>query len=162
MTSVLKRVLDYSAVQARGDLIGRVASNFYQLYTDHQSWTWACDVDIGEPEVLRNVPVATNNREIFYAHIGKPVALKKVGPGKYMIVGLAKTAISDTRILYMRAPALCTPDAPLGEIVREELVGFVVRPLLYEELDIYGGYGVVPYGAYGRFDADGNLLALLN
>jgi hypothetical protein len=150
------RQIIYGQMQTTaGDLIGRIASPFYQLYTDQQRWVWACDVDIGEDELLRNVPVATNNKDILYADIGKPVALKKVGPGKYQIIGLAKTAKSTTHIIYLSAGEL------LGQIVGEELHGYSIRPLTYEELDAYGGYGVVPYGAHGRFDAQDNLITLI-
>jgi hypothetical protein len=149
------KIIDWGAATAEGDLVGTIASEFYQLYDDAQNWTWACDVDIGEEEVLRNVPVATNNREVIYAQEGMPVALKRIGKGRYAIVGLAKKIKSTTHIIYVQF------EEGIGSIVGEELVGYMVRLLTYGELQTYGGYGVVPYGARGRFNAAGELIEIL-
>jgi hypothetical protein len=87
----IRKIIDWEGLKAKTRLTGVIASPWYELYDDHNQFVWACDVDIGEDELLRGVPVAHNNRDILYADIGKPVALEKVGQGKYQIVGLAKT-----------------------------------------------------------------------
>lgn len=147
----IKKIVDQSIAQAQGEITGVTASPFYQLYDDAQGWVWAVDVDIGQQNVLRSVPIAANNREIFYAEQGKPVALRKEG-SRWKVVGLAKTANSTQHILYV----CFTDDIP--SIVDEETVAYVVRALTYGELATYGGYGVVPYGAQARFDANGNFV----
>jgi hypothetical protein len=151
----IRKIIDWQGDKASGDLVGTIASPWYQLYDDQNRFTWACDVDIGQPEVLKGVPVSTNNRDIIYAEVGKPVALKKMPSGSYAIAGLAKSIVGNTHIIYVSF------EESLGTVVGEETQGYTIRPLTYPELDTYGGYGVVPYGAYGRFDANGNLLALI-
>jgi hypothetical protein len=141
----IRKIIDWAASQAEGEMTGTIASPFFQLYDDAEGWVWACDVDIGQPEVLRSVPVASNNREIIYAEEGKSVALKKMNQGRWVIAGLAKTVRSTTHIIYVS--------------FEEDLV----RPFTYGELGALspGGYGSLPYGARGRFDAQGNLVEIL-
>jgi hypothetical protein len=152
----LKKVIDWSIAEADGDCFGTIASPFYEMFDTSSQWTYACDVDIGTEEVLRNVPVANNNRDIIYAQEGMPVALKKMGNNKYAIVGLSKKVIGDLHILYMEF----TDD--FGSIVNTVTIANVYRPLTYEEIgQYYGGYGAIPYGARGKFDYEGNLIELL-
>jgi len=152
----IRKIIDWE-ISKRADIVGTIASEWYELYDDlYNQWTWACDVDIGEEDVLRGVPIATNNKDILYADIGKPVALTKMSTsGRYAITGLAKKIYGTTHIIYV------TFEEDIGRITGEELTGFNIRPLTYEELYTYGGYGVVPYGCYGRFRADGTLIALI-
>jgi hypothetical protein len=75
--------------------------------------------------------------------------------GSYTITGLAKNIVSTTHIIYVSF------EESIGEVISSEYQGYTIRPLTYVELYTYGGYGVVPYGSYGRFDYDGNLLAFI-
>ena len=65
------------------------------------NWVWACDVDIGEDDLLTNVPVTSNNREIYYAEEGKGVNLSRLGSGKWAITGLSKTLNSTVHYTYL-------------------------------------------------------------
>ena len=152
----LRKIIDWAAAQASGDMIGTVASPFYQLFVDGDHWIWACDVDIGQPEVLQGVPVASNNRELIYAEQGKAVALKNLN-GKWTIVGLAMTCRGLGHVTYVSFAE------DRAHIVRDEWTGQSIRPLTYGELGELGGegYGVLPYGAQGRFTATGDLIAIL-
>ena len=78
-------VIDWRINQAQNQMIGTIASPFYQQYVDGDSWVWACDVDIGQDEPLRSVPVASSNREIIYAELGKSVLLTRMNDGKWCI-----------------------------------------------------------------------------
>lgn len=152
----LKKIIDWSLAEAEGDLFGTIASDFYEYYDVSGEWTYACDVDIGEDDPLVNVPVSTNNRDILYAQIGMPVALKKMGGSKYAITGLSKKVHGNTHILYM------TFDDSFGEIIDTKIKGNTYRRLTYGELGTYfGGYGDLPYGVRGKFDYEGNLLEIL-
>jgi hypothetical protein len=143
--------------QAKGkEITGLVASEFYQLYDDAQQWVWACDVDIGKENVLRKVPVATNNRDVLYAEIGKAVTLKRLGKAKYAITGLAKNSISTKKYTFVRF------EEDLWEITGTETVGYTYRRLTYDELgSIPGKYGIFPYTALGKFDHEGNFVELV-
>lgn len=159
----VRKVVELASVQS-GDLVGRIASDFYQIEDPTGQWTYACDVDIGQDTgiddedddgILKNVPVAYNNKDILYADVGKPVALKRVGTGGYEIIGLAKHCIGATHIQYVDLTD------QFGAVVSEETKGIVVRMLRYEELSIYASYGVLPYGVFGRFNLDGTLQKIL-
>lgn len=153
----LRKVIDWAIAQADGDLTGTIVSPFYQFYGDCSSWMWACDVDIGETEVLRNVPVASNNREIIYAQQGKSVALKKMNNGRYCVVGLSKTCRGLGHVIYVQF------DEDLARVIGEDWTGKITRPLTYGELGtlMAGGYGAIPYGAQGRFTPAGALIEIL-
>jgi hypothetical protein len=86
---------------ARAQRLGNIASPFYQLFDSAGNWVWACDVDIGAEEVLRGVPVASNNREIIYAEQGRAVTLARMNHGKWVITGLAKVLKSTVHFIYL-------------------------------------------------------------
>jgi hypothetical protein len=147
----IQRIIDWSILKTTGSMTGVIASPFYQYSGADGGWTWACDVDIGQEEVLRNVPVATNNRDILYATQGMPVVLTRQGNNRLAITGLSKKLIGNMTIFEV------TFDDDLISVADPVEQGYHIRLLTYEELDTYGGYGVVPYGAKGRFLADGSL-----
>ncbi|MCL4504174.1 MAG: hypothetical protein M1438_20305 [Deltaproteobacteria bacterium] len=153
----IRKVIEIAS--ADSDLVGKIASEFYQIEDASGNWAYACDVDLGADttnnNVLRNVPVAQNNRDLLYAEIGKPVSLRRCNTGGYEIVGLAKHTIGDTHIIYVNLTD------KFGEITGNQTKGTKTRQLNYEELALYGGYGILPYGVYGRFDAQGNLIKVL-
>ena len=154
----LREIIDWRIAEADGNLFGTIASDFYQFYDTEGQWVWACDVDIGQDQPLRNVPVANNCREILYAQIGMPVALTQMGPTRYAITGLSKKIQSTTRIIYVSFA-----DA-FGSIVNVINKGFIYRLLTYGEIGTLMpgmGYGLVPYGLRGKFDMQGNLIELL-
>ncbi len=153
----IRQIIDWAIAQADGDLTGTIASPFYQLYSDGASWVWACDVDIGQPEVLRGVRVASNNREIIYAQQGKAVALKKMGNGRWCIAGLSKTCRGLGHVTYVQFAE------DLASITGEDWTGKITRPLTLGELGSLaaGGFGYLPLGAQGRFSPSGALIDIL-
>jgi hypothetical protein len=151
----ITKILSLSGVT--GDITGVTVSPFYQLYDDANGYTWAVDVDLGDgSEVLRGVAVASNNRELFYADQGKPVALRKEN-NRYVVIGLSKTIKSYQHIMYV-----CFDD-DIAQVVDDEMAGYKVRALTYGELGtlVPPGYGAIPYGAMGRFDFEGNLIEII-
>lgn len=154
----LRRIIDWSFLQADGEMIGTIASPFYQFWADGASWMWACDVDIGQEQVLRNVPVVSNNRELIYAEMGKAVALRRMTDGRWCICGLAKTCRGLGHITFV------TFEEDVVKVVRTGWTGRKTRRLTYGEIGALapgGQYGVIPYGAIGRFDGDGNLIEIV-
>jgi hypothetical protein len=138
-------------------MIGTIASPFYQQYVDGDSWVWACDVDIGQDEPLQSVPVASSNREIIYAELGKSVLLTRMNDGKWCISGLSKTCMGREHIIYM------TFMDDLGSIARESWSGSLTRLLTLGELGDLGpgAFGAISLGAHGRFAPDGTFIAIL-
>lgn len=151
MATPIQRIVDWSILKSSGTMTGVIASPFYQYSGADGNWTWACDVDIGQEEVLRNVPVATNNRDILYATQGMPVTLARQGNNRLAITGLSKKVMGTMTIIEV------TFDDDTIVVSEPTEYGYHIRPLTYEELMIYGEYGVIPYGAKGRFNADGTL-----
>lgn len=164
----VRKIIDTMLANSQDAMTGLVASPFYQVYDPEGNWTWACDVDIGQDmpvvdatgrvvktTVLQGVPVASNNREIIYAQEGKGVALARSASGAWTITGLAKIRNSDRHYIYVSF----TDD--IVSIVRDEVKGLRVRRLTYGELADYGGYGLLPYGCYGQFDAAGTFIKIV-
>jgi hypothetical protein len=164
----IRRILDWVFDEDKDHIYGTIASPFYELYDNAGHWVWAADVDIGKKGPLKNkkdsdgilkgVPVAANNREIIYAEQGKGVMLAKISPGKWVIAGLAKSVKSTIHFIYMIF------EDDIFSIAREEFYGDYIRPLTYGELGSIQeplGYGTLPYGAQGKFDAEGNFIEIV-
>lgn len=148
----IRKIIDWAIEDAKTTQTGTIVSEFYEYSDASGSWVWACDVDIGEEEVLTNVPVAANNREVIYAEEGKGVNLSRLGNGKWCITGLSKTKNSTVHYIYLSFAD------DVWSITGAELRGNVYRPLTYGELGTLIeplGYGTLPYGARGKFTADG-------
>ena len=77
--------------------------------------------------------------------------------GKWCVTGLAKYSTGFGHIIYMSF----TED--MATVVKDEYSGYIRRYLTYGELGDTNdyGYGVLPYGQRGRFDAQGNLVELI-
>lgn len=137
---------------------GRVASTFYEIMDISGKYVWGCDVDIGEPmtyedeygvqqntTVLQNVPVAMNNREIFYAQVGWPVLLRRISKTGYAIVGLAKSLKLTTEVTYVSFTNGVS-------IIFEEVLGYYYRTLSLGELGTVEPFGSLPFGVIGMYN----------
>lgn len=164
----LRKIIDTALVSKQGTMQGTIASDWYETYDSSGNWCWACDVDIGvdmptvdasgtttTTTILEAVPVASNNKEILYAEIGKGVTLSIMNNNKWSITGLSKVVNSTRHYIYVAFVD------DIVTIVGEEMIGQNTRRLTYGELATLGGYGLIPYGAFGRFDASGNLIKLI-
>ena len=154
----IRKIIDWAIEDARGQQIGNIASPFYQYYDSAGQWVWACDVDLGDEQVIRCVPVAANNRELIYAEQGRAVTLSRLNNGKWVITGLAKSRNSTVHYIYMSF--MDDTYTILGKSLR----GFVIRPLTYGELGTLvapPGYGTLPYGVQGKFKADGAFVEIM-
>lgn len=138
---------------------GKVASDFYEINDVEGGYVWGCDVDIGQSmtytdktgrqqttSVLQNVPIAMNNREIFYAQVGWPVLLRRMTTSRYAIVGLGKSIKTTTEITYVSFTNGV-------QITSRAVRGFYYRRLTLGELGDNGQFGTLPFGAIGVFNA---------
>lgn len=154
----IRRIIDWAIQDAKTVMTGTIASPFYEYYDDSGKWCWACDVDIGNEEVLTCVPIATNNRDVIYAEQGKGVNLQKMNNGKWAVSGLSKTLNSTIHYIFL------TLIDDMFVITGGKLIGFVFRPLTYGEISsvvIPPGYGTLPYGTQGKFKADGTFVEIV-
>jgi hypothetical protein len=137
---------------------GTTVSPIRQLYDDSHNFVYCVDVAIpGQDEPLRNVPIATNNRDLFYAEQGRAVELSVAGSNKVVVTGLSKSVSGLTHLIAL---TLTEDLITVGSTVMH---GYVVRPLSFGELGALapGGFGQLPFGIQGRFDPTGSLVEFL-
>jgi len=169
MTGVLTYLIRAELDQAKREIDGTILTRPTLLVTDGLALTYGCDVDVGVKNIdsntgdevvapLRNVPIAANSRDLIYSDAGTAVRLRRSESGRWEVTGLSKRRPGT----YTRVP-VHIPDPSFGPIPYDlgpaVEVGLVARALTYDELAIFGGYGVVPYGATGIF-RDGTLIEL--
>lgn len=142
--SILTYLTQAEIRKAADELDGKILTRPALLVTDGLSMIYAVDVDIGQENPLRNVPIARANRDLLYAETGAAVRLRRTESGRYEVSGFSQEAPGT----YIRIPVHLETFV-LGPAVDVTLTG---RPLTYGELaTIGGGYGVCPYGAIGIF-----------
>lgn len=147
----IQYVIEANIRDAAPTLTGKVLTKPALLLTDGTSLMYCCDVDIGypsdifgNPQYLRNVPIAENNKDLYYTDVGMAVTLTRTPSGQYRITGLSVEQ-PGTYIRYpvdLSTSTFGTPvDSTLGS-----------RVLTFGELALYGGgFGIVPLGAIGMF-----------
>jgi len=132
-------------------ITGKILSRPALLASDGAGLIYVCDVDIGNGQILRNVTIPRNNRDVIYADAGNAVTLQRTANGFYQIVGLSPE-MPGTYIVF---------EVDLEEYSFGEAVDLSVtsRVLTLEELSIYGTFGLIPFGAIGVFQG-GTLLEI--
>lgn len=158
--SILTNITQANIKDATKELNGRAVTRPALLVTDGVGLTYAIDVDIGQDEILKNVPIARGNKDTFYADVGAAVRLRRTESGGFEVSGFSHE-LPGTRIrIPVSIPYLPFGDAGTGGAYMSpesivvgdpQDVTLTGRLLTYEELDTYGGYGTVPYGASGIF-----------
>jgi hypothetical protein len=161
--SVLSYVTQNQITESATQINGKVLSRPSLLTTDGSNVVYVVDVDIGlQPPlgfdslgnpittdgagldaILRNVQIARGNRDLIYAEAGSAVTLQRTANGFYQIIGFS----SEMPGTYNRF-TVDLGDFTFGPVADLSLTA---RPLTYEELSIYGTYGIIPYGAVGLF-----------
>lgn len=142
--SLLTYITQAEIRNAAKELDGKVLTRPALLVSDGLAMIYAVDVDIGQKDPLRNVPIARGNRDLLYAEVGAAVRLRRTESGRYEVVGFSKEAPGT----YIRLPVHLATFV-LGPATDETLTG---RPLTLGELaTIGGGFGMCPFGAIGIF-----------
>ncbi len=140
------------------ELIGKTTSRPNLLTFDEAlEQIYVVNVDIGDGEELRDVAIATGNKELYYAEVSSPVSLKKVA-GHWTVVGFSKIMPGSFKRVPVTVPSFDfgLPTYTTGTIVTES---FLIRALSYGELGTILTYGTInsAYGALGKFK-DGVLI----
>lgn len=140
------------------ELTGRTTSRPNLLTFDEGlNETYVVNVDIGEGEELRDVAIATGNRELQYAEVSSPVELKKIA-GHWTVIGFSKVMPGTYKRIPVTVPSFDfgLPTYTTGTIVTES---FLIRALSYGELGTLRTYGSIDaaYGSLGKFQ-DGVLI----
>lgn len=124
-------------------ITGKVLSRPALYASDGAGLLWVVDVDIGNGQILRNVQIPRNNRDLVYADAGNAVTLQRTANGFYQIIGLSPE-MPGTYIVF---------DVDLGDYSFGTATDLSLesRVLTLEELSIYGTFGIIPFGAIGIF-----------
>lgn len=131
LTTAVRTVFNDLADELNGKVLTRPAL----LVTDGLVQTYAVDVDIGQTEPLRNVPLARGNREVSYADVGNACRLRRTASGRYEVVGFSK----ETPGTYTRVTV------NLDTLTLTSVTDLSIRTALVEYGDL--AYGTTPYGA---------------
>lgn len=158
MSKALREIVDRAIAENKFSITGKVISEFFEYSDANGNWCWGANVHIGDGKVLKNVPVASNNRDVIYSQQNKGVVLNRMSDNRWAISGISKVVTDNTHYTYVEFKD------DIFSIVGEEMKGVVVRPMTYGELgntvEPYG-YGVLPYGIQGLFSPDGVLIELV-
>ena len=149
----IKKIIDWRISAEEKTIKGVIDSASVRRYDQNvagDAWVYVCDVKIEDGQTLKNVPIATNNREVFFSQEGRAVSLTR-NNGKWSITGLSKVDFGFSHITYV------TFTEDLAEVITEDWSGYETRYLTYGELGstIFSGYGWLPYGTRGRFTKAG-------
>lgn len=128
---------------AANELNGKILTRPALLVTDGENLIYAVDVDIGQKAPLKNVPIARGNFDLLYADAGNACRVRRSASGQYEVVGFSKELPGT----YTRIP-IDLDYLTLGAV---EDITISARPLTYGDIEDYGGYGMVPYGAVAIF-----------
>jgi len=161
----VRRLIDTEIQSQSGELIGVIASSFFEYYPDGGEYAWACDVDLRsnntnkeDENVLRSVPITETGKNdvLRWGQPGSTVILNRVGQDRYVIVGISARKVSTTHILEVDFTDF------IGKVTDTYFTGKTYRTLYFEELGLYGGgWGSCPFGAVGCFAADGTFIELI-
>lgn len=88
--TLLTYVVQSEIRDAAKELDGKVLTRPALLVTDGVSMIYAVDVDIGQKNPLKNVPVSRANRALLYAETGAAVRLRRGDSGRYEVVGFSQ------------------------------------------------------------------------
>ncbi|SFM12844.1 hypothetical protein [Nitrosomonas communis] len=166
--STLTYITQAEIKNAAKELDGKVLTRPALLVTDGLAMLYAVDVDIGQINPLKNVPIARANRNLLYAEVGAAVRLRRSESGRYEVVGFSQEQPGSFFRIPVTFPSFTFGNAGIitginpastpsvfqsggiviGTPIDNSLVG---RPLTYEEFSQLGIYGLTPYGATGIF-----------
>lgn len=110
------------------------------VVSDGSAWSQITDLF---DSTLHNVTLARANADLIYAEVGNPCRLRRTTNGRWEVIGFSKEMPGT----YTRF-AVNLADLSFGPV---EDLSVDARPLTYDELASFGGYGTVPYGAIGVF-----------
>lgn len=140
LTYLTQAIIDDNA----RELDGKALTPPALVATDGYNLTYAVDVDIGQGRILRNVPIAKGNQDVFYADAGNAVRLRRGNAGRWEVVGFTKEAPGSYKRVPVNLSALT-----VGPI---EDLSLLSRMLTFGELSTLGpGWGYTVWGARGIF-----------
>lgn len=141
--NVLTYLTESQITNAETEIDGKALTRPALLATDGAVLAYVVDVDIGKNVILRNVPIARNNRSLVFTDAGSAIRLRRTDSGRYEIIGLSNE-LPGTYTTF----SVNLEDFTFGAVTDLTIVS---RLLTYAELVTFGGYGTIPYGAIGIF-----------
>lgn len=151
MGGVLTYLTQTQITSSDPQITGKVLSRPALLATDGSALIYVVDVDIGNGQILRNVPIPRNNRDLVFADAGNAVTLQRTANGFYQIIGLSPEMPGTYTVFEVDLE-----EYSFGEATDLTLKS---RVLTLGELSVYGTFGQIPFGAIGIFQG-GTLLEI--
>ena len=164
--AILTYLLNAEIKDLQNEFDAKTLSRPSLTYSDGNQLVYCVDLDIGQTNPLRRVPIATNTREAFYAEVGSAVRVRRSTSGWFEVIGLSKrmpgtlveipVAIPRFKFAPMKVYGGPTPQAETGGVIvgTPASVGLNAVSIPYGELATMGGYGVLPYGSIAIYSGD--------
>lgn len=169
--SILTNITEAVVADSVKEIDGKTLNRPSLLMSDGVVVTYAVDVDIGQKEPLRAVPIAHGNMEIAYADVGAAVRLRRSDSGRFEVVGFSKRLPGTYYAVPVQLPSFSfKPLVKYGQVVvptneggmvigTPQQVGWTSRLVTFGEFPDFGGFGVVPLGAIAQYQ-DGVFVGL--
>jgi hypothetical protein len=93
--------------------------------------------------ILRNVPIARNNRDLIFSDAGSAVTLRRTNNGQYQVVGLSNELPGTYTVFSVDLGTFAF--GPVRDLTTS------ARALTLGELATFGSFGTIPLGATGIF-----------
>lgn len=165
----LIKLIDFRISRAEDEIIATVVQAAYQHFDqDLNAWLWVLDVDLSQDEnrpdqgnIVRAVAISDPSHYVHRVAIGNKVRLRKTGNMKWEAVSTTNFVtgqVAVTTVIFLDVGVTINPTVTFGS---------TYRMLTYDELGdatFNGGfaYGSLPYGMYGKFNADDDLIYLIS
>lgn len=159
LTYLTEAVVRDSIVEIDGKTLNRPTL----MMSDGYVTTYAVDVDIGQEDPLRTVPIANGNLEITYADVGAAVRLRRSESGRFEVIGFSKRlpgtfyAVPVTLPTFEFRPMVkyghaVVPVSSGGAILgTAEPLGWTSSVIPFGDFPLYNGFGLTPFGAIATY-----------
>jgi hypothetical protein len=164
-----RQLFDERVKAREAKITGETMSKFKLVPFDNAATLMhVADIKVSS-DIVSNVPLATNNRELLYAAVGTPVELSRSPSGRLEVTGLSKRGFNQVYCYTMDMPVItadCSDSTSAivpGVVTFVTALGFSRRGTTLGELATVtsGGFGETPFNAIVLLDADGNILNVI-
>lgn len=161
---LLRQLITERALATRVEIQGEIVSGFRLVEFDTNKVLMPCANVKIDQQIIENVPVAANNRELLEAQPGTPVTLHRSASGRLEITGLSKRAFGNRFSYTMTIPRSIPLNSGVPVFISSLPVlsvavsGFFVRSIQLDELETISGFGVTLFQAFALFDVNGNFV----
>jgi hypothetical protein len=160
--SILTYLIDANIQDLKDEFDAKTLTRPSLTLSDGLNKSYCVDLDIGQKNPLRNVPIASGSKDAYYADVGSAVRVRRSASGWFEVIGLSKrmpgtfTEVPVTIPQFRFGPQTVYGGSPVpissgGVVVGTPVAsGITSRILAYSELEPYGS---IPYGSVAFYRA---------